>query len=162
MQIIYRLARNLVSTYLRRREERRVAEDAETGCPPRRDTGRRNAPCSPSRSQHDGRDCSNCTNVTNREGRHLDSVSEYKISFSFIFTCKSVHCLKLLTRGHLRISKDILKVKIQSPESICKTFLWRDSLLAPLQQSFIYFSTRSPWIVMHLVSLGKFFFIPAS
>jgi hypothetical protein len=38
-------------------------------------------------------------------------------------------------------TKDIRKVKIQSPENICKKFWGRDSLVALLQHTFIYFST---------------------
>jgi hypothetical protein len=36
-------------------------------------------------------------------------------------------------------TKDIRKVKIQSPENICKEFFY--SLIALLQHTFIYFST---------------------
>jgi hypothetical protein len=53
-------------------------------------------------------------------------------------------------------TKDIWKVKIQSPENICEAFFY--SLVAFLQHTFIYFSTYSPWIKMHLVSLGTSFF----
>jgi hypothetical protein len=37
--------------------------------------------------------------------------------------------------------KNIQKVKIQSPENICKAFFLLDSPVALLQDTFIYFST---------------------
>jgi hypothetical protein len=42
--------------------------------------------------------------------------------------------------NYLLCVKDIRKVKIQSPENICKEY-FLDSLVAPLQHAFIYFST---------------------
>jgi hypothetical protein len=41
---------------------------------------------------------------------------------------------------HSPVTKDIRKVKIQSPVNICKAF-FLDSLVALLQHTFIYFST---------------------
>jgi hypothetical protein len=65
-----------------------------------------------------------------------------------------------LRANNLACAKDIRKVEIQSPENICKGFFLFSCSTFTAHLYLIL--TESPWIAMHLVSLGESFFTQVS